>query len=76
MEEQGVEVKYDVLLKRVHDHIVENYKTVTEFLQHPDFVSCGFLDTDKERTKVNSYLSLPREGEKMVQSLPLQPINY
>lgn len=70
VENTGVEVKYDILLEKVHKHLIEKYSTITGFLNHDDFLSCGFEDTQKERTKVNSYLSMPKEGEKAVQSFP------
>lgn len=66
------EVKYDELLKSVHEYLTDKYESITGFTNHKDFLACGFKDSDKERVKVRTYLSIPKEGQnKKVQSVPV-----
>lgn len=64
--------EYEELLRYIRKHIDERFGGVTAFLNSDSFVNAGFVDTDKERAKMSTYLSLPKEGEtSRVKSYPV-----
>lgn len=51
---------YEDLLLRIRTHIDDKYGGVALFLQHKDYLKCGF--DEAENAKMYTYLALPREG--------------
>jgi len=64
--------EYEALLRHIRKHIDAEFGGVTAFLKSDSFVSCGFVDTKRERSKMSTYLSLPKAGElSRVKSYPV-----
>ena len=64
--------EYEDLLRHIRKHIDAEFGGVTAFLNSDSFVDSGFVDTKKERAKMSTYLSLPKDGEaSRVKSYPV-----
>ena len=59
---------YEEFLVMLNERIIEEFDSVTSFLNSKKFLSLGFTEDDKK--KVGSYLSIPKKGgKKKVKSL-------
>jgi len=69
---KGKEVEYYDLLVFIRAYIDSKYGGVAQFFETDDcHKKCGFKKTNEEKTKLMSYLSLPKDGEsKKILSAP------
>ena len=66
-----IEVTYDELLLHINKYINKRFGSVSKFLLSKEADKLGFNESDSQRNKLMTYLSIPMEGKtKTVKSLP------
>lgn len=62
---------YEELLMLLHGKLIKKYGSITAFAASKDYVATGLDNSETGKTKVLSYLSLPKNvNGKKVKSLP------